>query len=253
MSKKSHKIGQTPWAIPGRREASRAKAVYILIVCEGAKTEPNYFMSFGVGRRPEELHVEIEGMGYNTCSLVRYAMIKRQELEEAQQRPFDRVWVVFDKDDFADRDFNEAIRLAHESGMRAAWSNEAFELWFLLHFELPNSPQPRRNFAPMLEALIQSGHPKFNRKHRYKYKKNATNMRRLLMEAGGSLERAKRHARRLRSRFSDDNYALHNPCTTVDLLIEELEHPEAILAQRTLERYQASLELDQVSISGSKP
>ncbi|KGN83164.1 RloB family protein [Porphyromonas sp. COT-290 OH860] len=226
------RVGATPKTKLGRREGTRSQAVYFLIVSEGEKTEPNYFASFAMNRRPEEIHIEIEGAGRNTCSLVRYALAKRAELEWLLHRQFDRVWVVFDKDDFPDRDFNEAIRMAEQEDIRLAWSNQAFELWFLLHFELPRGPVDRREFRPRLEYLIQQGHPRYNRKRRYRYKKNATNMRRLLVDAGGFVDRAKRNARTLRGLFSDTNYAQHNPCTTVDLLVEELEYPELVLLQR---------------------
>ena len=60
-----------------------------LIVCEGAKTEPNYFRSFPVSTRPE---VTIVGAGCETIAVVNKAI----ELMENKQ--FDRVWCVFDRD-----------------------------------------------------------------------------------------------------------------------------------------------------------
>jgi hypothetical protein len=50
------------------------------------------------------------GEGRSTCALVNRAMELKRELEHKRQLSFDRVWVVFDKDDFCD--FNEAIALA---------------------------------------------------------------------------------------------------------------------------------------------
>ena len=46
----------------------------------------------------------------------------KSELERKNAMFFDRVWVVFDKDDFDD--FNEAIEKAHELGFNSAWTNE---------------------------------------------------------------------------------------------------------------------------------
>jgi hypothetical protein len=60
-----------------------------LIVCEGAKTEPNYFRSFPVSTRPE---ITIIGAGCETIAVVNKAI----ELMENQK--FDRVWCVFDRD-----------------------------------------------------------------------------------------------------------------------------------------------------------
>lgn len=51
-----------------------------------------------------------------------------------KQAPYDQVWCVFDKDDYPDSQFNEAVRLAERAGIRPAYSNQAFEYWMLLHF-----------------------------------------------------------------------------------------------------------------------
>ena len=40
---------------------------------------------------------------------------------------------------------------------------------------------------------------------------------------------AKKHAEKLRKSFNNTNYATHNPCTMVDKLVDELQHPERFL------------------------
>ena len=49
-----------------------------------------------------------------------------KEEERKKGREYDQCWVVFDKDDFPDRDFNRAIGMAEAGGMRVAYSNQAF-------------------------------------------------------------------------------------------------------------------------------
>ena len=102
-----------------------------LILCEGTKTEPNYFRSFHV----ISAQVEIVGTAMNTMSLVNHA----REVVKDRPDEYDEIWLVFDKDSF-DRDiFNEAVFFCethYRQGFRAAYSNEAFEIWYLLHFEL---------------------------------------------------------------------------------------------------------------------
>lgn len=93
-----------------RKENIRPKIVRFLIVCEGARTEPNYFRSLIKDRYSEVLEEEVLGEGKSTCALVKRTLQIRQKLESERQLAFDRVWVVFDKDDF--NDFNEAIELA---------------------------------------------------------------------------------------------------------------------------------------------
>lgn len=97
----------------------------ILIVCEGANTEPGYFNQF----RLTSATVKTVGAGCNTVSLVNQAQIL------SKNGHYNHVWCVFDKDDFPADDFNEAIRLASNLGFGVAYSNQAFEYWLILHFE----------------------------------------------------------------------------------------------------------------------
>ncbi|MDE6793863.1 MAG: RloB family protein [Muribaculaceae bacterium] len=115
-----------------RKVATRDKIVRFLIVCEGERTEPNYFKELVKDRYSVVRSEEIIGEGRSTCALVKRAEEIKLKLERQRQLTFDRVWVVFDKDDF--NDFNEAISLSESKGLNAGWSNEAFELWYLLHF-----------------------------------------------------------------------------------------------------------------------
>ncbi len=96
----------------------------ILIVCEGENTEPSYFNQF----RVTSAKVKSVGEGYNTVSLVNRAA------ELAQQGNYEKVWCVFDKDDFKDEDFNSAIQIAEVNNFGVAYSNQAFEYWLILHF-----------------------------------------------------------------------------------------------------------------------
>ena len=100
-----------------------------LIICEGVNTEPDYFNAF----RLTSANIKAVGQGLNTVGLVQKALRMKEE-ERKKGREYDQCWVVFDKDDFPDRDFNRAIGMAEAGGMRVAYSNQAFEYWFLLHY-----------------------------------------------------------------------------------------------------------------------
>lgn len=82
-----------------------------LIVCEGEVTEPEYFNSF----RLTSANVKAIGKGMNTISLVKEAIAIR-DIEKRRSRNYDQCWVVFDKDDFSDGDFNAAIQMAQTNG-----------------------------------------------------------------------------------------------------------------------------------------
>jgi hypothetical protein len=59
-----------------------------LIVCEGTKTEPNYFKSFRV---PKDV-ITVQGVAKDPSGLVKSA----QEL--AAEDDYDQIWCVFDRD-----------------------------------------------------------------------------------------------------------------------------------------------------------
>ncbi len=60
-----------------------------LIVCEGEKTEPNYFRKFH-----GPIDVKVEGTGCNTISLVKKAVEIRDERQEGGE-VYDQVMVCF--------------------------------------------------------------------------------------------------------------------------------------------------------------
>jgi hypothetical protein len=131
-----------------------------LIVCEGEKTERNYFEQF----RVPALVIQVEGIGMNTQSLVNQALELRKEGE------YDQVWCVFDKDDYSIDQFENAIHQAHDNGMQVAFSNQAFELWYVLHFEFLHSALDRNAYMKKLDEHL-----------RFEYKKNDPNMYQILL------------------------------------------------------------------------
>lgn len=119
-------------AKPGREEPvleitqpTRLEKQRILIVCEGANTEPSYFRQFQL------TFADILPLGAG-CDTIR---VVERAREEQQKGKYDQVWVVFDKDDFSANNFNSAIFMAEALGFGIAYSNQAFEYWLILHFE----------------------------------------------------------------------------------------------------------------------
>ena len=206
----------------GREEGTRGKIVRFLIVCEGEKTEPNYFKAF-TERWSEVKEVNVKGCGCSTCQLINEAKKIQEKLEHERQVSFDRVWLVFDKDEF--KDFNKAIEDAKKEGMNCAWSNQAFELWYVLHFQYLVTGVDRKQYIEMIEDKVR----KASKSKKFKYKKNDKDFYQILQEHGDE-EQAIKRAQRLRGiRGEEKNYAAHNPRTEVDLLVDELRHPEKAL------------------------
>lgn len=169
-----------------------------LIVCEGAKTEPNYFTSF----RVPKVIIEIEGLGYNPSKLVEEAKILKSEDD------YDRVWCVFDRDDCSKQDFNNAISNAKSCNIQVAYSNEAFELWYVLHFEFLNTGIPRKDYITKLTSLLGK-----------KYEKNSKTIYDDLLDKQNT---AIRNAKKLMEQYEPSKPEQDNPSTTVYLLVEQL-------------------------------
>ena len=205
-----------------RRVAVRTKRMYYLIVCEGEKTEPNYFEAFkrSLPKGVLELaNIDIDGTGKNTLGIIEEAQQLRDLYEKRYQRIMDHVWAVFDKDDFPDQNFNNAIHKgkASDPQIHCAWTNEAFELWYLLHFHYYNTGISRKQYANLIERAIHkaAGSKKF------KYKKNSKDMHALLDQYGNQAQ-AIEYAKKLEQLYEDQQYAKHNPCTKVHHLIQAL-------------------------------
>ena len=141
--KKDHRLSNL-----SRRQGVREIKQSFLIVCEGEKTEPDYFKAF----RMTAATIKAVGQAMNTMTLVNKA-ISIREADQKRKRVYDQCWVVFDKDDFPAKDFNQAIQLAEKNGFRVAYSNQAFEYWFLLHYNLYTGAIHRNQYKDMLTKL----------------------------------------------------------------------------------------------------
>ena len=186
-----------------RREATKELFYSFLIVCEGTRTEPEYFRHF-TSRRSR---VQTVGADRSTMKLAEDAL-RIRDIDT-----FDYKWLVFDKDD--NQDFNEAIAYAGQKGFQCAWSNESFELWFCLHFIDLTSAVSRRQYIEILEREIRKFIPDFI------YSKGGDVMYDILKQYG-SEDAAKLRAQKLRLQYQDKDYSSHNPCTTVDILVGKL-------------------------------
>lgn len=187
QSKKSHS--------PRKQDVKEPKQNF-LIVCEGEKTEPNYFKSFHVPK------TVIDGSGNNTIGVVEHA----EQL--SQDNDYDQVWCVFDRDSFPAQNFNAAISSAHAKGFKVAYSNEAFEIWYLLHFHFFNTGLSRKDYADKLEQCLK--HP---------YKKNSETMYEEILPHQA---KAIKYAENLLAQYDPHKPESDNPCTAVHELVKEL-------------------------------
>ena len=133
----------------------------ILIVCEG-QTEELYFKSFPV----ISMNVEAIGLGQSKLKLVESAeAIQKQE-------NYDEVWCVFDMDIKKDEvncetDYNNAIKKAKKLGYNVAYSNDAFELWFYLHYQYTDQENHRKFYYKQLSNFWDINYEKHGKKRKF--------------------------------------------------------------------------------------
>jgi hypothetical protein len=144
----------------------------------------------------------VQGRGENPSKLVESA----KELKK--QDDYDQVWCVFDRDSWTVEDFKNAINNAEVQGFKVAYSNEAFELWYVLHFEFLHTGIPRNDYKKKLTSLL-----------RQPYKKNSDTIYDELFEKQYI---AIQNAEKLLKQYEPHNPEKDNPSTTVHLLVQEL-------------------------------
>jgi homoserine dehydrogenase len=181
----------------------------ILILCEGKNTEPCYFESFPIDKN--ELEIEVLGLGRNTDSLVEYAIEKKQEALNKGNRYY-KIWCVFDRDSFSPQNYNRAFEIVKKhNDIKIAYSNQAFEVWYWLHFDYCDSDISRDQYQVKLDELLP-----------FKYEKTSECSKKMYRELENKQSKAIQNAKTLFNKYKDIREARNNPSTTVYELVEEL-------------------------------
>jgi len=183
----------------------------ILVVCEGAKTEPQYFEGLREKWRLQSAQVEVHGedCGSDPLSVVSHAV----DLKDARRRakrdgppPYDQVWCVIDHDQHPK--LPDAIQKAKAHKTELALSVPCFEFWYLLHFAYTTKPyQDFNEIRKELESYLPDR----------QYRKTES----LVDILEPSLPTALQHAERLRKHI--EKTASERPKTDVDLLVRKLQ------------------------------
>ncbi len=118
----------------------------ILIVGEG-QTEKLYFESFPVLSLTVEA-VDLGGQSKQKLIEATESIVKNRNTK------YDEIWCVFDMDikkgekEFAD--FDNAIESGKAKGYKIAYSNDAFEVWFYLHYQYNDQKNHRKFYYKAL-------------------------------------------------------------------------------------------------------
>jgi hypothetical protein len=199
----------------------------LLIVCEDQKTEPAYFGQFA-GQFPEEtMFIKTVGAGLDPKGVAERALDEKTNLEIQAGRDVDYVWIVFDIDDAALNStrfqrFQEAFTIAAENKIHIAWSNEAFELWLLLHLTEVDSRRAmrRQEIYELLESEIQK-HAGYEH---YEYDHGNPEILAIIRAIGSEADAIQRAERLVAAHTQARREPINaNPCTHVHYLILKLQ------------------------------
>ena len=197
-------------------KSKRQAPANYLIVCEGKKTEPNYFnglkkkINEKYGNKVDVLipNIEVKGTGKNTTKLLKYT----QKTVNHANKVYGQVWVVFDKDDYSDEQFDSAI---DNCNYNVAQSNPNFELWLLAHFKKVNRYVSK-------DDVLQELSKEFQKKDLGDYTKNDTN----IFDKVTSEERlhaAIKNCEYMEELNKDGQVSQRNPMTRVYKIVDRLK------------------------------
>lgn len=196
-----------------RRVRIREPYDVILIVCEGSKTEPDYFKALKNKLRLSSANISICGRecGSAPISVVDFALQKQKEKYE-----YDRVFCVFDKDQH--ETYTAALDKIHSQPRKlkveAITSAPCFEIWILLHFQNTDRPYEATGNRSICEKVIQD-----LRRHIPRYAKGMNNVFELTYPAvDEAITRAELRDRRCIEDETD------NPSTEVHNLVKYLRN-----------------------------
>ena len=190
---------------------------YHLIISEGTKTEPNYFMrlkeTIDIKYR-DRIHLDVSGKGENTVSLFEEA----ERDVASSNNIYKHVWLVYDKDDFPPERFDRVVDLcktasSEETIYHAIWSNQCIELWFLLHFMFLQADLHRHEYWPKLSDCLKA-------RNLGSYYKNRSDMFDILRPY---MEEAIRNAKKLEEINKGALPSKSSPGTMVHNLIDVLK------------------------------
>lgn len=182
----------------------------IYILCNGEILEYTYFSDFRDHiARARNIIVRKDFKGLAPWQLIEKAIAYKSSIKGFD--PDDQVWCVFDVDDYwkdNQEKFEDAIKKAKENDIKLAWSNECFELWLLLHFQVVSGEIPRKDYHEKLKLAFKA--------HKLGvYKKNGAEM---FPKTFGFIETGLSNARQL----PKPKIISKNPSTGVAPLIEKL-------------------------------
>lgn len=197
-----------------RRKSKKAPYESVLIICEGEKTEVNYFKNLIYAHRLNTANIEVKHCKKSTAPI----SIVNHAIEQAREYPYlDRIYCVFDRDDHDS--FNQAIKKLSDQQTKnkktkffAITSTPCFEIWPLLHFKYTTKEFSRTQNNSACDNLLME-----LKYHLKDYEKNIPD---LYDRLNKYLTVAFKNAKKLRQ--DNEETKNKNPSTDIDQMVSYL-------------------------------
>ncbi|OGB33913.1 MAG: hypothetical protein A3F78_13885 [Burkholderiales bacterium RIFCSPLOWO2_12_FULL_61_40] len=210
-----------------RQKQERARNKRYLIVCEGTKTEPHYFLELreDLGIRPQMVRVAPND-GVSPDRVVDHALALYKE-DAVGGDVYDTVYCVFDRDRHTT--FDAAVQRtkalsAAGTPLVAITSTPCFEVWLLLHFGYTDQPfhcAGKKSVGDQVVAALKT------KKGFGKYGKGQKG---IYTQLKGQLSNAIDNAEQLRKRCAAAGS--DNPATDIDKLVLAIQAlPSTLMLQ----------------------
>jgi hypothetical protein len=187
----------------------------ILVVCEDSKSSVIYLREKRDALKLETTKIKITGeSGSHPSSVVEYARLEyyknKAECRKTKQLHYQKVYCVFDVDSHPN--LSAAIQRARDLNFIPIVSNEAFELWYLLHY-LDGVPGPLTRSELNNRLSIVLGKT---------YDKSASGMYDLLKTKESNAVTLSKKMLEDAIELTTERNPYRNPSTEVHILIEKL-------------------------------
>ncbi|MFV2057874.1 MAG: RloB family protein [Thiohalomonadales bacterium] len=199
-----------------RKKAMRASYAKILIVCEGEKTEPNYFNELKDYLTLNSATVKVTGECESSPISVFEYSLRLYKFAKNAGDSYDKVFCVFDKDTHSSyqKTLQNIESVKPKDSFAAITSTPCFEYWLMLHFTYTTRQFRGTGNSSSCDQLITELKNYFPR-----YQKGDVS---IFDKTKNYLPQAK--SRAARSLQEATNNMDDNPSTKVHLLIEYLEN-----------------------------
>jgi hypothetical protein len=219
-----------------RQKLKREQKVDIIMACEDSVSAPTYFKLI-VQKLLDDKHITPDSFviaipHHTNPSGVLEDLKKHKTSNGKTYKDFMHKWIVIDRDiqrvnggGHSKEDFNLVLLQAKKDKVEVACSNDAFELWYLLHFDYIATALLRDEINERLIKRLKEKNPhKFAKLNKENIKQ--ANFTKLIFEELQSLQEvAMRNAKKLLESYGVDyNPEKSNPSTTVHKLVEILSN-----------------------------